>query len=190
MADKSNDRSKSQDSNKSWPQYDVFVSYAHSDREVAETLARKLRERGLSTFFDRENIRVGEHLSDRLREAIEGSRLCLVIISKKTDPYSPWISREWAMIQDSAWRRSNLSVCPILLDDVPTPTFLQSWQQIRSSRKSQDIEKAAQDIANVIRQSPAERATTHSERDKSITATRFSEIADILKANLEDGHDR
>lgn len=187
MADKPDDRPGSQENRKQRPAYDVFVSYSHSDRQIAEILARKLQERGLSTFFDRENATAVEDWNDQLQEAIDTSRSCLVLVSKKTDPASPWISKEWAMIQDSIWRRSNLSVCPVLLDDVATPAFLQRWQGIRLSRNSQDIEEAARDISAAIRQNPAERVAASSERDTSATAARFSEIADTLKGYPEAG---
>jgi hypothetical protein len=39
---------------RNWPtKYDVFISYSSRDRAMAEELANRLREAGLSLFFDR-----------------------------------------------------------------------------------------------------------------------------------------
>jgi len=64
----------------------VFVSYAHGDKDVAQRLARKLNNRGIPTWLDIEKIREGESWDENLREAINTSQLCIVLVSNKTTP--------------------------------------------------------------------------------------------------------
>ena len=57
--------------------YDVFLSYAHSDGAAATELNGWLVERGVSTFFDRNKLRLGIPWMTALEEAIgklEGRR--------------------------------------------------------------------------------------------------------------------
>jgi hypothetical protein len=166
----------------------VFVSYAQEDKDVAQALARKLNARGISTWLDTEKIRGGENWDENLRQAIDTSRLCIVLVSDKTTPPAAKMSREWATIQDSTWRRSDLSVCPILLDDdVAVPRFLRRWQGLRLSRKAEDIDEAVENIVDIVQRDPSEQIVEPSERDVSETVSRFSEIAQTLQESQKAG---
>jgi hypothetical protein len=77
----------------------VFISYARGDKDVAQALARKLNDRGIPTWLDIEKIREGENWDENLREAINASRLCVVLVSDKTTPLAARMSKEWATIQ-------------------------------------------------------------------------------------------
>jgi hypothetical protein len=136
------------------PSGNVFISYAHGDKDVAQALARKLNDREIPTWLDIEKIREGENWDGNLREAINTSRLCVVLVSDKTTPLAARLSKEWATIQDSTWRRSDLSVCPILLDDVAVPSFLRRWQGLRLSRKGEDIDEAVEKISILCNETP------------------------------------
>jgi hypothetical protein len=164
------------------PSKDVFISYARADRDVAQQLAERLRERGLSTWLNAENIRPGMDWSRMERNAVENSRLCIVLVSDKASPSTQPLSAEWTAIQDSAWRRPDLLVCPVVLDNADIPVFLRRWQGIRLSRKEGNIEKAIDGIIEVVGKKAGERTVEISERDTSERAARFSEMIDILTA--------
>jgi hypothetical protein len=162
------------------PCIDVFLSFSRSDKDVARALAKKLHDRGLSTWTD-EDLQPGEDWAAKLWNVIDRSRIGLVLVSKKASAHAPSVSNEWRMIQETAWRRPDFTVCPVLLDDADVPPFLRQWHGLRSSRHNEDLETAANDIAEVLRQGPSRQAKKPSSRDLSETATRFSEIAKTLR---------
>ncbi|VVA36060.1 PREDICTED: TMV resistance [Prunus dulcis] len=63
--------------------YDVFVSFRGKDTRTNFTdhLYKALSDKGIYTFIDRE-LKVGEKISPALLEAIEESRICLIVFSE------------------------------------------------------------------------------------------------------------
>jgi hypothetical protein len=165
---------------------DVFISYAAADRKVAQELALRLNERGVSTWLEIENIQSGMDWGRTIRDVIENSGLCMVLISDKTNAPTQWLSKEWATIQESAWRRPDLMVCLVVLDGVEIPVFLRNWQTISLSRKDGNIEKAIDDIIEMFRHKRTRRTAGVSERESSERAARFSEMIDTLTAAQQE----
>jgi hypothetical protein len=180
MSDKPDDPSAKGAGRIDEPPIDVFVSFARADKDVAHTLAKNLRDRGLSTWLD-DDLQPGEEWDSKLRNVINKSRLCLVLVSEKASAHSPWVSKEWTLIQDTAWRRPDLSVSPVILDDADIPTFLRQWQVLRASRENARLEKAADGVAAILRRGLSQPPKEASRRDLSETAARFSEITQTLR---------
>ena len=67
--------------------YDVFISYAHSDGDAAAELNGWLCAQGLSTFFDRSELRPGLRWVPALEEAIGRSK-------RRRDPRRPARDRQ------------------------------------------------------------------------------------------------
>ncbi|MFE2067353.1 toll/interleukin-1 receptor domain-containing protein [Streptomyces sp. NPDC059467] len=64
------------------PPWDVFISYASEDKdEVALPLSVALRRAGLRVWLDRQEIRVGDSLNDKINEGLANSRFGVVILS-------------------------------------------------------------------------------------------------------------
>ena len=59
---------------------DVFISYSRTDRDLVAKLARDLKARGISVFFD-QLITPGDSWADSLSQAIERARYLLVVMS-------------------------------------------------------------------------------------------------------------
>ena len=161
--------------------HDVFVSYTQEDRDIDRTIARRLNERGISTWLDIERLHPGENWSESLRQAVDASRIGVVLLSAKTNPSAALVSKEWAAMQECAWRRPEFSLCPVLLDNVTIPAFLRGWQGLRLSRKAEDIEEGVEKIVDIVRRDPSERVRKPSEQDLSQAAARFTEIARTLE---------
>src|SRR5437867_4748053 len=85
--------------------YDVFVSYARDDSEVAKRLVETLEHRGVRCWLDTTSLQAGSQWASQIRDAIDRSRSFVVVVSGSTLPSSPWVSREWSAIQESVWRR-------------------------------------------------------------------------------------
>jgi tetratricopeptide (TPR) repeat protein len=62
-------------------QFDVFLSYHHADGSVAERIVGALRAKGLTVFFDREEVEDFEGITARLRDGLGRSKAVLVLYS-------------------------------------------------------------------------------------------------------------
>jgi formylglycine-generating enzyme required for sulfatase activity len=59
----------------------IFLSYAWQDRDHAESIFLALRDQGHRVFFDRADLPAGDEYHNRIREAIESSRLFIFLVS-------------------------------------------------------------------------------------------------------------
>lgn len=60
---------------------DVFLSYSRSDSEVAETLYRFLTDKGLSVWYDRNNLLGGSKFMTEIEDAIASAKTFVPIIT-------------------------------------------------------------------------------------------------------------
>ena len=60
----------------------VFISYANSDREVADSLADKLSQYGLDPWQAEKNIKPGDNWAEKYGQALEEADALVVILSK------------------------------------------------------------------------------------------------------------
>jgi hypothetical protein len=73
---------------------DVFISYARSDRPVAQRLADVLQARGLSVWWDRE-LAPGQRFAQVIGEEL-GSARCVLVLWSRASVGSHWVSDEAA----------------------------------------------------------------------------------------------
>jgi len=160
--------------------FDVFISHASEDKEMARSLWDALSSRGVRCWLDEERLKPGENWEQQLQEAIDGSRLCLLLLSRASVPSKPWVSREWSLIQSSAWERKELDILPLLLDRVEAPTFLRRWQSLRCDRQKPNLEKLVAEItARLATEQPAQEKDP--KKDIAATVERFRAILEALE---------
>ena len=73
--------------------YDIFMSYASEDRNVAFTVVKNLENRGCKCFIAPRDIRKGEDYAEEIVKGIGNSTAVLLIFSSKSDK-SPYVLRE------------------------------------------------------------------------------------------------
>ncbi|GAB4284406.1 MAG: hypothetical protein Kow0092_38860 [Deferrisomatales bacterium] len=73
---------------------DIFLSYAHADRDAARALAARLEQEGWSVWWDRK-IPPGRSFSQVLEEAL-GSARCVVVLWSRASVGSDWVQTEAA----------------------------------------------------------------------------------------------
>lgn len=109
--------------------YDFAISFASSQRDFARALALKLQQRGAAVFFDAFEAESlwGANLIDRFtRMYREGSRLCIMIISKDY-PQRAWPRLERQSAQARALESDKEYILPIRVDkDVEVPGLLKT----------------------------------------------------------------
>ncbi|XP_061342776.1 uncharacterized protein LOC133288950 [Gastrolobium bilobum] len=101
--------------------YDVFLSFRGEDTRhiFIAPLRRELRLKGISTFVDDENLRIGEGISPSLRKAIEESRILIIVLSENYAS-SRWCLDELVEIVNCIKRNNKQLVFPIFYHVDPT----------------------------------------------------------------------
>jgi len=72
---------------------DLFISYSSKDAEFVTKLAKDLQGRGVSVWWDKWMMKVGDSLHKKIQEGITNSALLCVVLS----PYSvssPWVEKD------------------------------------------------------------------------------------------------
>lgn len=124
---------------------DAFVSHSSVNTLPARRIARSLERAGLSVWFDRSNVRLGNLLRKELQQGITDSRV-LVLLWSKAARNSPWVKAELL----TAFHL-NRFILPCLLDGAPLPQFLKNTVQLDLRRKGPT---ALQELAREIRRAP------------------------------------
>src|SRR5208283_287551 len=105
--------------------YDVFLSYARSDGAAATELNGWLCAQGLSTFFDRKELRPGLRWVPALEDAIARSKAVAVLVGAHGIGNTQQYERELALIRQTG--DAAFPVIPVLMPgcDSPPTGFLQ-----------------------------------------------------------------
>lgn len=102
--------------------YDVALSFAGENREYAEELASKLREKGVQVFYDNWNIASlwGENLYAFLGKTYRDNSLFCVTIISKAYCEKIWTKHEMEFIQ-ARELQGEVYWLPLFLEDVNMP---------------------------------------------------------------------
>jgi len=104
----------------SW-MYDVALSFAGEDRDIALELARRLHACGQRVFFDRFEELWGEDLAAKLHEVYGSqSRYCVVLVSRHYVE-KPWTNHERRILLARSLRDRSPFLLPIRIDDSELP---------------------------------------------------------------------
>ncbi|VVA91669.1 unnamed protein product [Arabis nemorensis] len=93
--------------------YDVFLSFRGEDtrKTIASHLYAALESRGIVTFKDDKRLEKGDHISDELRRALNGSSFALVVLSENYAT-SRWCLMELQLIMEFM-KEGRLEVIPV-----------------------------------------------------------------------------
>jgi hypothetical protein len=188
MADSSVDQT-SEPAAPSERSFDVFISHSAQDAPIARKVADHLTSEGLRVWYDEYQLKPGDKWQERIREAIEKSRVCLVLLSWNTVSSKPYVSHEWAAIQECSWRRRDLALCSVRLGKAPTPPFLKPWWswELKTARgEDSEIEQALKRVVLLVVHGGSAHDTKSLETARSATVDRFSELQRALECPLED----
>lgn len=95
----------------------VFISYASEQRDLAARLALALRNGGMETFFDRDNLPPGESFDDRIGQAIGRSHLFIFLITRDSLRKGSYTLTELEVAQ-KRWPNPAGNVLPVFIDRV------------------------------------------------------------------------
>src|SRR5919106_963057 len=112
----------------------LFLSYSSRDRDKVRPVHRYLSERGVTMFFDQQNLRAGQNWPQALEQALRDSSAVAVFVGRKIGNW------QWSEIGFALDRQANdtqFPVIPVLLDGADTSRsflFLNTWVDLRGER--------------------------------------------------------
>jgi hypothetical protein len=100
--------------------YDVFISYAHEDKNYARLLSRKLQELDFLAWSDAPEINEEDFFEEKIREVLNSSAVCVLLIGVAGQ--SPWVSDSvWTAIHSRLERTHGaFRVIPVILPGAHT----------------------------------------------------------------------
>ena len=117
--------------------FHAFLSHNRTDKEWTRDLVQRLRQAGLSVFFDEDSISLGEDVPLALERAIIASRHVFLILSPEA------ISSRWVALEmsTSLYRDPNAAertIIPIILRDCEIPLLIARINYLDARNKTSE----------------------------------------------------
>jgi hypothetical protein len=101
----------------------VFISHRLSDNAQAELLAIDIRNAGHKVWLDLWEIGIGDSITGRMNEGLEGSSY-IVLCYSDAGILSPWISQEWLNALARQLNGEGVKILPVRLTGGKPPAIL------------------------------------------------------------------
>ncbi|MHA2474771.1 MAG: TIR domain-containing protein [Promethearchaeota archaeon] len=100
-------------------EWDVAISFAGEDRQIAEKLANKFRSHGIKVFYDEfyKSKLWGKNLSNYFRKVYGPKSRYVIPLVSKHFPVKDWTNFEFSIARDEAKARKSEFILPIRLDN-------------------------------------------------------------------------
>lgn len=135
------------------PPWDVFISHASEDKDdVVEPLAKALKDRGLTVWYDRWTLNIGDSLREKIDQGLKQSRFGLVVLSPSFFA-KKWPQRELnGLVQREMGGQPNV-ILPIWhqVDQKTVAAYSPPLADKVAGNTKEGIEKLAERILAVIR---------------------------------------
>lgn len=101
--------------------YDVALSFAGEDRNIAESIASLLKEKNIRVFYDEDETLWGKDLYEYLADIYSNrAKYCIVFISQSY-ANKRWTNHERKNAQARAFRENEEYILPLRIDDTSIP---------------------------------------------------------------------
>lgn len=130
------------------PWTSVFLSYSHTDKPVALSLAEGLREAGCYVWIDEGELRTGDSIIARISDAADEVRFVIALVSKNSIS-SSWCQKELAIAIHGGLSSAMVRVLPLRLGNVRMPSSLRDVKYTQVNRRS--VTDAVNIIVNDMR---------------------------------------
>lgn len=132
--------------------WDVAISFAGEDREVAKAFRDECKTKGIDVFydFDQQAILWGKDLSKILTDVYRSEALFMVIIVSKAYPEKDWTNFEFVNGKDAEKERSLEYLLPLRLDDTHIVGLNEKIGMIdlRNQKMSEAVDVLAEKLEN------------------------------------------
>lgn len=128
--------------------YDVFLSYASSDKDWASMLTREMQAEGLSVFYDRESLSAGVSWVSDIRDAISKAK-AFVVIEPDPQGQSDWLRTEMLTALHYAEIGRSLLI-PVIIENRHPRLDISRFQFVHIESQ-EDVTRAAKRINAAVR---------------------------------------
>jgi TIR domain. len=156
--------------------YDVFISYAQEDEEVAILLARKLEDFGINVFLAKYKLQIGDSLFQQINHALTESRFGVPIVSPV------YLSKKWPMRELGAILAredaEEMDILPVL-HNLTSENLKQSWPLLADKltvSTNQGLDQVATQILNVVNLKLSTLQSHNEEISAAESRKRFSKL--------------
>lgn len=126
-------------------QFDVFLSYAHADKQKVRRLAEKLRKAGLGVWLDEWVIRPGDDLYLAVEQGLEKSR-CLILCMSQAAFGSEWVALERSTVLFRDPKNQQRRFIPLLLEECEIPDTIRRFAYVNGTTIDDEVLKRLTDI--------------------------------------------
>ena len=116
----------------------IFISYNHTDKEIAQSLAMNLVQAKKNVWIDKWELNAGDSLIERIEGALGDADAILVLLSERSTK-SEWCRKELRSGLLRELEEKSVLVIPVVLDDCEIPLFLREklWIDLRGDKDEQ-----------------------------------------------------
>jgi hypothetical protein len=110
----------------------IFLLYARSDEKAVRRLYNRLSKAGASVWMDRKKLLPGQDWQSEIYQAIYGSDIIIVCLSKKFNKQGGYRHEELriALEKVSGLPDNLLQIIPVRLEECDMPEPLHRWQRV------------------------------------------------------------
>ncbi len=121
--------------------YDIFLSYAHSDRSFVEQIYQWLQQAGLEVWWDDRDMSAGALLATELQKAIERCR-AVILVATDDSVARGWVQAEYNIAMDERANYKGFRVVVLRMENANVNDFLikgMSWIDVPNNTLDADL---------------------------------------------------
>lgn len=103
--------------------YDIFLSYSHKDKDIAEKIYEELKIRKYIVWLDAKEIYPGDNLVKKISDGLENSRYLALLLTNNSVA-SRWVEEEWQSKYLEEINSASTVILPLLTESCEVPFFL------------------------------------------------------------------
>lgn len=112
----------------------VFISYSHTDSNVADAIVKELEDLGINHFRDVKEIEWGQAISARVREGLHSASAIIVIVSPGS------LKSQWVAYEIGFGSGTNKRILPYLTHgSLDLPAFISDLSYVKSVDKIREF---------------------------------------------------
>lgn len=103
----------------------IFISHASKDKEFSRKLRNSLNEQNFDTWFDEDDILVGDDFIESIERGLEESDFIIIVLSRNFSK-GPWAQKEYRTALTEQITNGKTKILPIKYKDSNPPPMLNS----------------------------------------------------------------
>lgn len=125
---------------------EIFVSYSHEDKEIANKIAFTLKKMGHNVWFDDWKIKAGDNIISKINQGIKQADAIIVIVSENS-LNSKWVFKEFSAMAFGEISKGSSRIIPVLIDKSSVPSYLSNYRYLDLSY---NFEEGIKELINTL----------------------------------------